>query len=189
MPNESTPGSVLDRLRQNPGDRESLSRLMDFCQGYFLCWARKFLRDPHDQEDFVQELFMRVLKDLETFEYDDSKRYRGRLFLMARNLAVEFMRRAKRNAKTGHDSLIIEDEAMLPDFVEEEFRAYIVQRAQEIMRSDFEETTWRAALMLIIDRAPAAEVAKELGMSLDAVYMAKSRVLKRLREELGNFFD
>ena len=189
MEHELTPGSVLDRLRHNPRDGESLTRLMDFCQEYFLCWARKFLRDAHDQEDFVQELFMRVLKDLETFQYDRSKRYRGRLFNMARNLAVEFVRRAKRNPQTGESSLSIADETQLPDFIEEEFRGYLVQRALEIMRSDFEESTWRAAQMLVLEGKTVADTAAELGISIPAVYMSKSRVLKRLRDELSDLLD
>jgi RNA polymerase sigma-70 factor (ECF subfamily) len=52
-----------------------------------------------------------------------------------------------------------------------------------LIRSEFEERTWRAFWGVAVDDRPAAEVAAELGMSPGAVYIAKSRVLRRLREE------
>ena len=64
----------------------------------------------------------------------------------------------------------------------------LMQRALELMRTDFQETTWRAFHATLHGR-PAAEVAAELGLSVPAVYAAKSRVLQRLREELAGLLD
>ena len=57
------------------------------------------------------------------------------------------------------------------------------ERCVRLIRTEFEERTWRAFWAAAVDGRPAAEVAAELGMSPGAVYIAKSRVLKRLREE------
>jgi RNA polymerase sigma-70 factor (ECF subfamily) len=62
----------------------------------------------------------------------------------------------------------------------------VYERCVGLMRSEFEERTWRAFWRVAIDDRPATEVAAELGMTPGAVYIAKSRVLKRLREEFGD---
>jgi RNA polymerase sigma-70 factor (ECF subfamily) len=64
-----------------------------------------------------------------------------------------------------------------------------VARALQIMQADFETTTWRAAYEHIVSGRSAAEIAAELGITVGAVYAAKIRVLKRLREELEGMMD
>ena len=73
-------------------------------------------------------------------------------------------------------------------FWEIEYRQQLVGRALELMQSEFQPTTWRACLEVVSGR-PAAEVAAELGITVDAVYAAKSRVLRRLRKELEGLLD
>jgi len=60
----------------------------------------------------------------------------------------------------------------------------LARRAVALMQTDFEERTWRAFWLAAVEHQPPASVAEQLGMSTAAVYMAKSRVLRRLREEL-----
>ena len=184
MPNESTPGSVLDRLRHNPRDRESLARLMDFCQGYFLCWARRFFGNDHHAEDFLQELFLKVFQRLPTFEYDRNRRFRGWLFTIAKNLAIETKEKVRRQATDGLQSSDAVQPECVPDFIESEFRACVGQRARDVIRRDFEPSTWQAFERIVLEGQSAREVAEALGMTVAAVYMAKSRVLNRLRAEL-----
>jgi RNA polymerase sigma-70 factor (ECF subfamily) len=57
------------------------------------------------------------------------------------------------------------------------------------MRAEFQLTTWRACWEYAVLGRPAAEVASELGVSAGAVYVAKSRVLSRLRQELKGLLD
>jgi RNA polymerase sigma-70 factor (ECF subfamily) len=72
---------------------------------------------------------------------------------------------------------------------EEEYRARVVARALELMRAEFEPATWRACWEFVVNDRPAADVAAELGVTVNAVYLAKGRVLRRLREELSEFLD
>jgi RNA polymerase sigma-70 factor (ECF subfamily) len=67
--------------------------------------------------------------------------------------------------------------------------AILYQRALQIVHHDFDGTTVRAALAMILESRPAQEIAAETGMSRAAVYAAKARVLARLRDELGEWFD
>jgi RNA polymerase sigma-70 factor (ECF subfamily) len=59
----------------------------------------------------------------------------------------------------------------------------------EIMQADFEPATWRACWEFVVEGRPAAEVARELGLSVNAVYLAKGRVLRRLRAELEGMLE
>jgi len=64
-----------------------------------------------------------------------------------------------------------------------------VGRALELMRADFQPVTWQACWEFVVRDRPAAEVAAELGITINTVYLAKSRVLRRLREELAGLLD
>jgi RNA polymerase sigma-70 factor (ECF subfamily) len=66
-----------------------------------------------------------------------------------------------------------------------EERDIFIRRALRIMHSDFEQTTWRACWETVACDRPAAEVADELGVSVDVVYSAGYRVIRRLRNELA----
>ena len=74
-------------------------------------------------------------------------------------------------------------------WVEKEYQQQLVRRAVAIMRSDFEETTWRACWETVVMERPAAEVAAELGVSVEVVYQSRTRVLRRLRQELKDLMD
>jgi RNA polymerase sigma-70 factor, ECF subfamily len=55
-----------------------------------------------------------------------------------------------------------------------------------VVQPDFSSTTWQAFHRFAVDGLPAAMVAEEMGMSVNSVIQAKSRILKRLREEAGD---
>ena len=66
---------------------------------------------------------------------------------------------------------------------------HLAAKALRLVEGDFAETTWRAFRRQVIDGRPASEAAAELGLSLNAALLAKSRVLKRLRAELAEFVE
>jgi RNA polymerase sigma-70 factor (ECF subfamily) len=65
----------------------------------------------------------------------------------------------------------------------------VARRAIELVRAGAEDRTWKAFWRVAVDGQPAADVAIELGMTVKAVYEAKYRLLKRLREELGDLME
>src|SRR5262249_59612374 len=114
---------------------------------------------------------------------------RGWLWTVTANRARE-RRRRRTVPSQGGDALA---EVPMPDdedaVDEAEYRAYLVRRALELMQAEFQPTTWRAFWECVTAERPAAAVAAELGLSVDAVYAAKSRVLRRLRRELEGLPD
>lgn len=77
----------------------------------------------------------------------------------------------------------------LTELAEAEYRCHLVHRALELMQAEFQTVTWKACWECVVRDRTAAEVAAELGITVNAVYLAKSRVLRRLREELQGLLD
>ena len=69
-----------------------------------------------------------------------------------------------------------------------EYQQHVVGRAIDVMNTDFQPATWQACLALVYGK-PAAQVAQETGLTVEAVYAAKARVLRRLRQELAGLLD
>jgi RNA polymerase sigma-70 factor (ECF subfamily) len=72
---------------------------------------------------------------------------------------------------------------------EAEYRRHLVGRAMDILQTDFQPTTWNAFWQFVALGRPAQNVAADLGISENAVYIAKCRVLRRLRQELAGLTD
>jgi len=80
-----------------------------------------------------------------------------------------------------------DDPAVVVD--EREYRDHITRRAMELMEADFTPETWQAFWEVTVNGRPAAEVAASLGTTVNAVYLARGRVLRRLRTELAGLLD
>jgi RNA polymerase sigma-70 factor (ECF subfamily) len=80
-------------------------------------------------------------------------------------------------------------EAAADSFSEVEYRQQLVARALELMQAEFQPTTWKACWEFVVAGRPAAEVGRQLGISENAVHLAKGRVLRRLRQELEGLLD
>jgi RNA polymerase sigma-70 factor (ECF subfamily) len=71
----------------------------------------------------------------------------------------------------------------------QEVASLILPIGWEMVRAEFENRTWDAFRRVAIEGQPSARVATDLGMSIEAVYQAKSRVLRRLRQELDGLLE
>jgi RNA polymerase sigma-70 factor (ECF subfamily) len=78
---------------------------------------------------------------------------------------------------TAPDSIAAADNA--------EFRSYLIERVLAILQVDFPDTTWRMFWQVVVEGRPGVEVAQAFGVTPNAVYLARARVLARLREELA----
>jgi RNA polymerase sigma-70 factor (ECF subfamily) len=186
-----TPVSLLERLRQ-PGDREAWDRFVELYTPLIFHWARRAGSPPQDAADLVQEVFVLLLQKLPQFHYEPGKSFRAWLHTVTVNKWRENWRscRARRALATGDATL---DDVPAPDEAaalwETEYRRQIAGRALQLMQRDFEPATWKACWEHGICRRPAREVAEELGISVNVVYLSTSRVLRRLREELAGLLD
>ena len=186
----TTSVSLLDRLKTTGAD-ESWSRFVDLYTPLIFFWARKQGLTEADASDLVQDVMTLMLRELPKFEYDRSRSFRGWLRTVTINKLRDRQRQkvAKREV-AGQSALDCQETPDEIEFLtESEYRNQLVSRAMELMKTDFEPSTWRACWEHIVAGRPAAEVAAELGITPNAVYIAKYRVVRRLQEELQGMLD
>jgi RNA polymerase sigma factor (sigma-70 family) len=184
--NESTPQtrpSLLVRIR-DVHDGESWREFVDtYTPLVYRYCRRKGLQDA-DAADVAQEVLTEVARCIRRFEYQPERgRFRDWLGTIARRRLARFLERKGRGPAAGGDSvggLTAQPEAEWTD----EFNSHLMALALERVRPRCEPATWAAFSRVWLDDRPAAEAAQELRLPIEAVYLAKSRVLKRLREEL-----
>jgi RNA polymerase sigma-70 factor (ECF subfamily) len=186
----TTSHSLLLRLRQ-PGQEEAWGRFIDLYTPLLFHWVRRLGLGQEDAADLVQDVFTVLVRQLPEFSYQAGKRFRGWLWTVTVNKYRE-RRRHKDGPGLANGDMDLDQvaEPKGADSPEEaEYRRYVARRALELMQSDFEPATWRACWEYAIEGRPAAEVAAELGLTVNAVHLAKSRVFRRLREELRGLLD
>jgi RNA polymerase sigma-70 factor (ECF subfamily) len=150
---------------------------------------RRGLQDA-DAADVTQEVLAETARCLPTFEYKPERgRFRGWLGLLTRRQLARFFAKQQRDASrtngaTDHDVLA---ELAAPQSEAEwtdTFHGQLLRTALDRIRPHFEPPTWQAFAQVWLHQRTAAEAAANLNLPIDAIYLAKSRVLKRLREEL-----
>ncbi|MCP4787953.1 MAG: sigma-70 family RNA polymerase sigma factor [Fuerstiella sp.] len=187
---DSTSVSLLRRLRQS-GQETAWQRFVALYAPLIFHWGRNHGLNHADAADLVQEVLAVLVVKLPEFEYDPTQRFRGWLRTITLNRANDFHRRDAARPNSGHSATIERTTATtnVDLFDEVEYRSFLVNRALELMRTEFRDETWQACWMQIAEGRKAADVAQELGVPLNVVYLAKSRVLSRLREELCGLID
>jgi RNA polymerase sigma-70 factor (ECF subfamily) len=186
---DTTSVTLLQRLRSGPDDT-AWRRLVQLYTPLLFSWAQRAGLSQHDAADLVQDVFVVLLQALPTFQYDRNGRFRGWLRTITLNKLRDRKRRA---ALVEQQPLELSAEPELPDsaeaFWEAEYHKELTQRALELIQADFAPTTWKACWELVARERPAADVARELGISENAVYLARCRVIRRLRTELAGLID
>jgi RNA polymerase sigma-70 factor, ECF subfamily len=191
-----TSASLLDRLRRRPDDA-SWKRLVDLYTPLLRAWLRRHLLPHEDVDDLVQEVMAVLVRELPTFQYDRTRGcFRGWLRAITVNRLRNFWRaRQNRPLATGDSDLArklaeLEDpHSNLSQLWDREHDRHVTKRLFEGIAAEFETTSWQAFQRLAIDGAKPTAVAAELGISLNAVYLAKYRVLRRLRQEIAGLTD
>jgi RNA polymerase sigma-70 factor (ECF subfamily) len=192
---DPTPSRLLIRLRTK--DVDAFQRLADLYGPLVWHWCRHFGLQAQDAADVMQETFVSVWSAIGRFEHQPGQgRFRKWLWTITRNKINDHFRRHATEPEPEGGTGAQLRMAAIPDAPPEETSQHPAQRAElkslygralELVRAGFEDHTWRAFWMATVERRSTAEVAAALGMSPQAVRQAKCRVLRRLREELGDF--
>jgi RNA polymerase sigma-70 factor (ECF subfamily) len=178
--------SLLVRLR----DAQDLAAWQTFVDTYgpalYRYGRHRGLQDA-DAADVTQEVLAEVARCSRTFEYQPERgRFRDWLGTLARRRVMRFLERQTRGpAATGGEEELAQcvSPQADPEWTDE-FNAQVLRVALERIRPHFESATWRAFELVWIEGRPAAQAADELPMPIGSIYVAKSRVLKRLEEEV-----
>jgi RNA polymerase sigma factor (sigma-70 family) len=185
-----TKPSLLLRIR-DAGDSASWNEFADIYGPIIRSYCRRRGLQPTDADDVVQEILVQVARSIGTFEYDPGRgRFRDWLGTVTRNKITRFFEsKGREGSAIGNDkSAQLEASAEDPEW-SANLHARILEVALVRIRVDFEPSTWDAFERIWCVGLPAPEVARTLAMTIDAVYAAKSRVLRRLREEVLSLAD
>jgi RNA polymerase sigma-70 factor, ECF subfamily len=186
--------SLLGRL-QEKSHHDDWSRFVAIYKPFIERFIRLDMTLAADAEDISQEVLAKVVQHLPSFRRQRDGSFRAWLKTLTANQVALFWRRRQSRQKIGKSGAqsLVED---LPDPNSElskawdrEYNHYLLCRLQAIIRADFTETTWRAFTLRVLEERTTAEVAAELGLSKNAVDIAKSRVLNRLRQEAAGLLE
>jgi RNA polymerase sigma-70 factor (ECF subfamily) len=178
--------TLLVRLRRNRSQKD-WERFYDLYNPLLQFWALK-LTSPNEADDLVQDVFLLVMKKLPSFAGSEDRSFlawlRAVMVNRWRDLGRRVVSRRCVSDTAALDEAVVDDE--LGEMAATEERDLLIRRALQVMQSDFEPTTWQACWEAVACDRPAAEVAAELGVSVDVVYSASYRVIRRLRSELAD---
>jgi RNA polymerase sigma-70 factor (ECF subfamily) len=180
---------LLERVRQR-SDQEAWSRFVRLYTPLIFSWGRQCGLQPDDAADLTQDVLTVLLQKLPEFTYNHHGSFRAWLRTVTLNQWRDRRKRIATRPLAGVGADLDEMAAPEASSLEEaEYRQQLVSRALRLIQGDFQPTTWRAFWEHGVEGRPAAQVAAELGLSLNAVYTARFRVLARLRQELTGLLD
>jgi RNA polymerase sigma-70 factor (ECF subfamily) len=154
-------------------------------------FARKRGLQDADAADLMQDVMRSVSAAIGRLEYDPKQgTFRGWLFTITRNKVFSFLNSRRHRAQGSGDSATnrLLDEKADPNDGSEvwelEYQRRLASLAMDRVKHEFHESSWRSFWMTAVEGIAPAQAAKEIGISAGAVYVAKSRVLARIKTEV-----
>jgi RNA polymerase sigma-70 factor (ECF subfamily) len=191
-----TPLSLLERLRIRP-DPASWQRLIDLYTPLIRGWLNRYSLNVPDMDDVSQEVLAVVVRELPEFRHDlRTGAFRRWLRTITVNRLRTFWRsRRTRPVATGDSDFgavldqLEDPESRLSKLWDQEHDQFVIRRLLDLLECEFEPTTWRAFCGLVLEGKTTAAIAAELGISVNAARIAKSRVMRRFRQEIEGLID
>ncbi|HKB36348.1 MAG TPA: sigma-70 family RNA polymerase sigma factor, partial [Gemmataceae bacterium] len=187
--------SMLERLAGAPTD-DDWRRLDELYRPLLRAWIARAGVLASDVDDLVQDVLLVVVRKVAGFEWRGQGAFRAWLrAILAYQLRDYFCGQMNRPIATGAsdfqswlDELESQDSA-LSRLWDREHDEHVVASLLRTVQGDFAPVTWQAFRRHVQEGEPAGRVAEALGLSLNSVLLAKSRVLKRLRQEAAGLVD
>ncbi len=159
-------------------------------------WIRQARINSFAEEDIAQDVFVAIASSFDHYHHDNEHggSLRRWMWGITRNKIADWQRRdVKEVAAPGGTTAHVRIQ-QLPEHpfeqsdpsTEQTTRMELAARAIAVLKTDFEETTWQAFWRSTINGETTADVAADLGTTTKAIRQARYRVLRRLRDELGN---
>src|SRR5205085_2176746 len=186
-----TRASLLVRLR-DPNDTEAWKEFVRLYAAVIYGFARKRGLQDADAADLMQEVLRSVASTVHRLDYDPGRgTFRGWLFTVTRNKVFNFMEGRSRHVQGSGDARVhqrleqhAEEDGTLAADWEADYQRAMVAQAMAKIKGEFQSATWEAFLQTAVGGSTPAQAARRVGLSVGAVYVAKSRVIARLRQEI-----
>lgn len=177
-------------------DDHSWKRLDSLYGPFVDYWIRKSGVADGDEQDLRQEVLLSVSTSINNYKHSESESGSLRRWIwgIACNKINDYRRRRRKSVIASGGTAALKKVNALPDEPFEDsdpdtltrMRKELLARALGILKQDFEDKTWQSFFATVVNQRPTKEVAESMNMTTKAVRQARYRVLKRLREELGN---
>jgi RNA polymerase sigma factor (sigma-70 family) len=190
-PDLRTSATLLGRLRHHPTDQVAWSEFVDRYGSKIYDWCRRWNLQDADARDVTQAVLAILCIKMETFTYNPGLSFRGWLRSLTHHTWCDLVagrRPAVARGGQGGDASWLESLEARDDLVkrlDEKFDRELLEEATVRVRLRVEPHTWEAFRLTAIERMSGAAVAERLGMKVAAVFKAKSKVQRMLREEIG----
>jgi RNA polymerase sigma-70 factor, ECF subfamily len=184
-------------LRAQTGETDAWKDLTDLYRPLILAWLARQGVPAWDLEDLCQDVLLSVVKNLPGFQHSGQRgAFRAWLRTIVCSRTVDYWRAidARPQASGGSGATAALQQIADPDSElnrqwDHEHDRYVLHCLLDLIEQEFEPITLRAFRRLALDGASGAQAADELGLSVAAVYVAKSRVLARIRQEAEGLID
>jgi RNA polymerase sigma factor (sigma-70 family) len=191
-----TSASLLQRLRQQP-DGDAWGRLVSIYTPLLHQWLGRYGLQASDVDDLIQEVLAVVVREMPQFEHN---RRQGAFRRWLKTILVNRLRgfwraRQSRPLATGDSNLgpildqLEDPQSGLSQLWDKEHDRHVMARLLEQIEPEVTPGTWQAFRRVVLDGKDEETVAGELGISVNAVFIAKSRVLARLRRESQDLLE
>jgi RNA polymerase sigma-70 factor (ECF subfamily) len=192
---DNTRQSLL--LRAQTGEEAAWQDFTDLYSPLILGWLRRQGVPGNDLDDLSQDILLAVVKYLPSFHHSGNRgAFRTWLRTIVCHRTCDYWRAVDPGPLASGDSgataalqQLVDPNSDLNQQWDQEHDRYVLRCLLELVEQEFEPKTLQAFRRLALDGASGAEVAQELGLSVAAVYVAKSRVLQRIRREAEGLID
>jgi|SRR5262245_220209 len=185
-----TSPTLLGRLRRAPADEAAWREFVQRYGRQILHWCRQWKLQEADAQDVTQTVLLILAEKMRDFDYDPAGSFRGWLRTVTQNAWKKLASRQHRAGAGSGDTVIddlLQTVAARDDLLaklEEEFDRELLEQATARVRLRVEPHTWDAFRLVALEGCSGAEAAARLHMKVAAVFVARSRVQKMLREEI-----
>lgn len=188
MHDTATRASLLIRLA-DMDDQVAWTQFVHLYGPMIHQWCLFWKLQDADAEEVTQALIVKLFQCMRDFHYDPSVgSFRGWLKTVTRNAVLDYFRRRRPESNNSKAIQEIHDTQAYEDFAARIEQVYDMERLEEArqrVRQRVAEHTWRAFELATETDQPVKAIAEQTGLQVAMVYVAKSKVIKMLREEMG----
>jgi len=185
--------SLLQRLR-GERDEPAWAEFLALYEPLVLRLMRSRGLQESDARDTTQQVLLRISGAIERYQPDGAAAsFRRWLYRISRNVVVTFLTKQSRNPQPLDENWALDQMPVTlaagpeSELFDREYRLQVLAWATDQVRREFRDATWQAFVETSIEGRPIADVARDLGMSPGSVYVARSRIIARLRNRVEAF--
>jgi len=187
---QGTSLSLLERLRETPTNQQAWEEFVERYGRRIYGWCRAWNLQDADARDVTQTVLLKLARKMSTFVYDPTGSFRSWLKTVTQHVLSDFVAESKQPGGGSGGSRVgtilenVEARADLAQTIEAGFDQELLDEAKVRVRQRVDQRTWEAFQLTALEQERGSAVADRLGMTVAAVFKAKSRVQKMLQEEI-----